>query len=285
MTDSSVTESITQSTFSTIDMSKGKQINISSGQSLTHSKDKTSHRTTGTIKTDTIAQSPLFTLDMSKATQTHYSSGQSFTSLWNKTSTTESSISTIFTSAAHKTVRKTGFTNDQRNNGDKSTSIGQSKGIFKGTNKYVKEDTNEANFSNTIYQDSYNTDRTSAMPTSNQTYGLGGASISVYAVVNKLKKLENTAETYTDAAYGEYDHLHDIQNRRNCPQEKLYYSHGALRNEEDQTYDSSDFGNGKFNEGNALYDHSFSVVEGDYMSNENHDSHNSNNADIYDKAS
>lgn len=47
MTDSSVTESSTQSMYSTIDNSKGKQTNISPGQSLSPAKDKTSHRSTG----------------------------------------------------------------------------------------------------------------------------------------------------------------------------------------------------------------------------------------------
>lgn len=150
----------------------------------------------------------------------------------------------------------------------------------------MKENENQAHFSNTIYQDSNNTsDRKSAMPTSNQTYGLDGASTPVYAEVNKSKKLENPDETYTDAGYGEYDHLHDIQNRKTCPQENIYDSHGTPRNEEDQTYHSADLGKGKLNEGNDVYDHSFSVVEGDYMSNGSHDSHNSNNAYIYDKTS
>ncbi|CAG2185253.1 unnamed protein product [Mytilus edulis] len=156
--DSSVSESITQSTLSSIDISKGKQVKFTPSQSLTPAK--------------------------------------------------------------------------------------RSKGIFKETTKSVKEDKNQTHFSNTIYQDSNNTsDRTSAVPLSNQMYGLSGANTPVYAVVNKLKKLENTDATYTDTGYGEYDHLHDIQNRKICPNENGYHSHGAPRNEEDQTYDSSDFGN------------------------------------------
>ncbi|VDI50582.1 Hypothetical predicted protein [Mytilus galloprovincialis] len=230
---------------------------------------------TGPINTKTITQSWLFTLEMSKGAHTRTSSEPLNTSSSHKTSPTGAIIGGILGACCILFVSAVLIVCKIR-----------SKGIFKETTKSVKEDINQTHFSNTIYQDSNNIlDKTSAMPTSHQTYGLAGACTPVYAVVNKVNKHENTDETYTDAEYGEYDHLHDIQNRIICPNENMYHSHGAARNEEDQTYDSSDFGNRKLNEGNDLYDHSFSVVEGDYMSNENHDSHNRYNANIYDKAS
>ncbi|VDI68640.1 Hypothetical predicted protein [Mytilus galloprovincialis] len=313
-TNNAVTEPNTQRPLFTTVINKDKQTNTSSGHMLTPAKDKNNHRTTGINITETKTQNPLFTVETSKGTLINTLSGHAFLSSKDSTSpcTTESTLYTMFTSAAPNTISKTGFTNDQRDNGDKSTSVGvviggilgaccilfitavlvvckiRSKGIFKQTTKCVKEDTTQTNFSNTIYQDpNEKTDRTSAMSLSNQTYGLNGANTPVYAVVNKLQKLENTDVTYTDEGCGEYDHLHDIQNRKMCQQENLYDSHGAPRNEEDQTYDSSYFGKRISNDGNEVYDHSFSVVGREYFSNENHDSHNRNNvnANIYDKAS
>ncbi|XP_076082979.1 uncharacterized protein LOC143054019 isoform X2 [Mytilus galloprovincialis] len=243
-TNSSVTETITKSTLTTIDTSKDKQINISPGQSLTFAKGNKSLHTQGPINTKTITQSWLFTLEMSKGAHARTSLEPLITSSSHKTSPT-----------ARKTFRETDFRNNQNNNEDKSTSIGamiggilgaccilfvsavliickiRSKGIFKETTKSVKEDTNQTHFSNIIYQDSNNTsDRTSAVSLSNQIYGLSGANTSVYAVVNKLRKLENTDATYTDTGYGEYDHLHDIHNRRICPYVNAYHSHDAPRN-------------------------------------------------------
>ncbi|XP_052059260.1 uncharacterized protein LOC127699910 [Mytilus californianus] len=159
-------------------------------------------------------------------------------------------------------------------------------GVFKETSKQNKQETSKMQFSKIAYQDSNNTtDKTSTTSTSNETHGLAENSTAVYAVVNKIKTPGNINDTYTDAGYGEYDHLHDIQNRRISPQEHLYHSHGAPRNEDDQTYDSSDFGKGKCNDGNGLYDQSFSVIEEEYSysTNKNHD--NSNSIGIYDKAS
>lgn len=124
--------------------------------------------------------------------------------------------------------------------------------------------------SKTISQESNITSKiTIAITTSNQTYGVGETSTAVYAVVNKLKEMETIQETYNDGADGEYDHLHELQNRIIVPQENVYNSHGASRNEDDPTYDSSDFGNAKFMKANITYDKSFSVIEGDYtwMSN------------------
>ncbi|CAC5422649.1 unnamed protein product [Mytilus coruscus] len=138
-------------------------------------------------------------------------------------------------------------------------------GIFKESSKHHKQETSQIQFSKTTYQDSNNTtDKRSTTTTSNETYGLAENSTAVYAVVNKIKKPENRNETYTDAGNGEYDHLHDIQNRKICSQENLYHSHGAPRNKDDQTYDNSDFGKRKCNHGNSLYDQSFSVVEEEY---------------------
>lgn len=148
----------------------------------------------------------------------------------------------------------------------------RSKVIFKETSNNDNENTNQVHLSKTINQGSNITsDITNAITTSNQTYGVGETTCStaVYAVVNKLKKPENIQETYIDAGDGEYDHLHDIQNRRNVSQENMYHSYGAPRNDDDPTYDSSNFGNAKCTKGNNTYDRSFSVVEGDYrqMSN------------------
>ncbi|CAC5420808.1 unnamed protein product [Mytilus coruscus] len=190
----------------------------------------------------------------------------------------------MVSSAAAKFKRKIVYSNDQTDNGKNSTSTGaviggilgacsilaisavlivcklRSKGIFKESNNYDNGNTNHAHFSKTIGQDSNSiSDITNAITTSNQTYGIGETSTVVYAVVNKLKKPENIQETYIDAADGEYDHLHDIQNRRIVPQENVYHSHEVSRNKDDLTYDSSNFANGKFNKGNNIYDQSFSM--------------------------
>ncbi|CAC5423546.1 unnamed protein product [Mytilus coruscus] len=157
-------------------------------------------------------------------------------------------------------------------------------GVFKESSKHDKQETSQMEFSKSPYQDSnITTDkRSTTTTTSNETYGLSENSTPVYAVVNKIKTPRNINETYTDAGYGEYDHLHNIQNRRISLQENLYHSHGAPRNEEDQTYDSSDFGKGKFNDGNGVYDQSFSVVEGEYSYSTNKNHENSNTMGIYD---
>ncbi|CAC5412558.1 unnamed protein product [Mytilus coruscus] len=141
----------------------------------------------------------------------------------------------------------------------------RSKRIFQKSDKCDNGGTIQLQCSKSNYQDSNNTsERTSAIPTTNQTYGLDETSTAVYAVVNKLKKPENIKETYIDAAYGEYDHLNDIQNRMIGLQENVYNSHGAYQHEDYQTYDSSNFGNAKCNKGSDIYDKSFSVVVGDY---------------------
>ncbi|VDI66515.1 Hypothetical predicted protein [Mytilus galloprovincialis] len=141
-------------------------------------------------------------------------------------------------------------------------------------------------FSKATYQDSnITTDNRSTKPTSNETYGLVENSTAVYAVVNKIKTPENINETYADAGYGEYDHLHDIQNRRIIHQENMYHSHGVPQNEEDQTYDSSNFSKEKCNDGNSLYDQSCSLVEGEYSYSTNTNPDNSNTINIYDKIS
>lgn len=160
-------------------------------------------------------------------------------------------------------------------------------GFFKKSTKHHNQESSQMVFSKATYQDSNNTrdKRSTTLITSNETYGLAVNSSAVYAVVNKIKTSGITDETYTDAGYGEYDHLHDIQNRRIIHQENLYHSHGAPRNEKDLTYDSSDFGKGKTYDGNGVYDHSFLLVEGEhaYSTNGNHD--NSITIAIYDKVS
>ncbi|CAC5422645.1 unnamed protein product [Mytilus coruscus] len=153
----------------------------------------------------------------------------------------------------------------------------RSKGIFKESDTYENGETSQLHFSNTNNQDSTNT-------RNRKINDLFETSASRYSVVNNLTKPENMNETYTDAADGEYDVLHDKQNIRMCPTENVYHSHGAHRNEDCLTYDSADFGKGKCNDGNGLYDTSFSVVEGDYsyMSYKNRD--HSMTTDIYDKS-
>ncbi|CAG2195936.1 unnamed protein product [Mytilus edulis] len=118
-------------------------------------------------------------------------------------------------------------------------------GVFKESSTIDKQEPSQMEFSKATYQDSnVTTDNRSTKPTSNETYGLVENSTAVYAVVYKTKTTQNINETYTDAGYGEYDHLHGIQNRRIIQQENMYHSHRSTQNEEDQTYDSSNFSKG-----------------------------------------
>ncbi|XP_063405668.1 uncharacterized protein LOC134689632 [Mytilus trossulus] len=159
-------------------------------------------------------------------------------------------------------------------------------GVFKESSTNDQEEPSQMEFSKATYQDSnIAKDNKSTKPTSNETYGLVENSTAVYAVVNKIKTPQNNNETFTDAGYGEYDHLHDIQNRRIIHQENMYHSHNAPQNEEDQTYDSSNFSKGKCNDGNSLYDQSCSLVEGEYSYSTNKNLDNSNTMGIYDKIS
>lgn len=70
-----------------------------------------------------------------------------------------------------------------------------------------------------------------------------------------------------------------------CQLENLYHSHRSPQNEEDQTYDSSDFGVGKCTDGNGLYDQSISLVEEEYSYSTHTNLENTNDMGIYDKAS
>lgn len=159
-------------------------------------------------------------------------------------------------------------------------------GVFKKTSKHLKQETSRIDFSQATYQDSNNTtNKINATTTSNETYGLASNSTAVYAVVNKIKTPKTSNEIYTDAAYGEYDHLHNIQNRKMCQQENVYHSHRLPQNEEDQTYDSSDFGVAKCNGGQGLYDQSFAVVEEEYSYSTNKNQDNTNDMSLYDKSS
>lgn len=159
-------------------------------------------------------------------------------------------------------------------------------GVFKEISTHDQQEPSQMEFSKATYQDSNITaDNRSTKPTSNETYGLVENSTAVYAVVNKIKTPKEINETYADAGYGEYDHLHDIQNRRIIHQENMYHSHGAPQNEEDQTYDSSNFAKGQCNDGNSLYDQSCSFVEGEYSYSTNKNPDNSNTIGIYDKIS
>lgn len=158
-------------------------------------------------------------------------------------------------------------------------------GLFKQSSKHDKEESSQMQFSKAVYQDSNdNAEKKSTATTSNETYGLTENSTAVYAVVNKRKEPGNINDTYTDAAYGQYDHLHDIQNRKISPQENLYHSHGTSRNEEDLTYDRSDFGKGKTHGGNGLYDQSITLVEEEYSYSTHTNLEYTNNMGIYDKA-
>ncbi|CAG2195935.1 unnamed protein product [Mytilus edulis] len=159
-------------------------------------------------------------------------------------------------------------------------------GVFKESSTIDKQEPSQMEFSKATYQDSnVTTDNRSTKPTSNETYGLVENSTAVYAVVYKTKTTQNINETYTDAGYGEYDHLHGIQNRRIIQQENMYHSHRSTQNEEDQTYDSSNFSKGKCNDVNSLYDQSCSLVEGEYSYSTNRILDNSNTIGIYDKIS
>lgn len=157
-------------------------------------------------------------------------------------------------------------------------------GVFKKTSTHLKQETSRIDFSQATYQDSNKTtNKINATSTLNETYGRN--STAVYAVVNKIKTPKTSNEIYTDAAYGQYDHLNDIQNRKMCQQEKVYHSHRLPQNGEDQTYDSSDFGVGKSNGGQDLYDQSFTVVEEKYSYSTNKVHDNTNDMSIYDKSS
>ncbi|VDI02772.1 Hypothetical predicted protein [Mytilus galloprovincialis] len=153
----------------------------------------------------------------------------------------------------------------------------RSKGIFKESDKHEKRETSQLHSSKTINQDS-------TIKRNKKLNDLCESCASGYSVANYLDKPENINEIYTDAADGEYDILHNKQNRRICPKENVYHSHGAYRSEEGPTYDSASYVTGNSNDGNELYDTSFSVVEGNYsyMSYKNRD--NEMLSDIYDKS-
>ncbi|CAC5400083.1 unnamed protein product [Mytilus coruscus] len=163
----------------------------------------------------------------------------------------------------------------------------RSKGIFEESNTYQKGETNQLHFSKTINQELTNTrNRKNTPSTSRQINDICETGTLGYSVVNNLNEPENMNDIYTDAADGEYDILHDKQNKRMCPTETVYQSHGAYRNEDGLIYDSADFGKGNCNDGNGLYDTSCSVVEGDYscMSYKNHDINITTDTCIYDKS-
>ncbi|CAG2251813.1 unnamed protein product [Mytilus edulis] len=153
----------------------------------------------------------------------------------------------------------------------------RSKVILKESNTYEKGETSQLHLSNTINQNSTSTRNM-------KVNDLCETGASGYSDANDLNKPENMNETYYDATDGEYDVLHDKQNRTMCPLENVYHSHGAHRNEDGPTYDSAAIVKENQNDGNELYDTSFSVAEGEYsyMSYKNHD--HSMATDIYDKS-
>lgn len=156
--------------------------------------------------------------------------------------------------------------------------VSRSKGIFKESNTFEKGETSQLHFSNIINQDSTNT-------RNKKINELCKTGASEYSVVNLLTKPEHMNDTYTDAADGEYDILHGKQNRRICPTENVYHSHGVHQNEDGPTYDSAAIDKENHNDGNGLYDTSCSVVEGEYsyMSWKSHE--RSMTTDIYAKSS
>ncbi|CAC5422682.1 unnamed protein product [Mytilus coruscus] len=255
-----------------------------------------------TIDTEIKTQSPLYTFNKSKDENVNTSPDPLF-------SHGNSKIS--FQSTASLFSTKTVSRNGQREKGNKSLFTGaviggiigacsilavlavlivckiRSKGIFKESYTYQKGETNKLHFSKTIDQNlTYTSNGKNTQSTSRKINDICETGTSGYSVVNNLNKPENINEIYTDAADEEYDILHDKQNRRMCPTENVYQSHGAHKNEDGLTYDSADFGKGNCNDGNGLYDTSCSVVEGDYscMSYKNHDINITTDTCIYDKS-
>lgn len=89
-------------------------------------------------------------------------------------------------------------------------------------------------------------------------------STGIYAVVNKKDDghirivLE---ETYIDAADGEYDSLNSIGNRKIVSTDNDYDSNLGIRNQNDPTYFTSNFGLKNDERGNDVYDHSFAATD------------------------
>ncbi|XP_052059261.1 uncharacterized protein LOC127699911 [Mytilus californianus] len=161
----------------------------------------------------------------------------------------------------------------------------RSKGIFNESDKHENRETSQLHFSKTSNRDLTNTTKgTSTALASTKTNDSCEMRTLVYSAVHNINKPENMNETYTDAANGEYEFLHDKHNRRICPPDNVYHIQGEYRNEDDLTYDSASFRKGNCNDGNELYDTSFSVVEGDYsfVSYKKHDP--GMTTDIYDKS-
>ncbi|CAC5422658.1 unnamed protein product [Mytilus coruscus] len=84
--------------------------------------------------------------------------------------------------------------------------------------------------------------------TSNQTYGIASSCESnsnIYAMVNKTKTPCSSSrandDIYLDLSNGENDRLNEVQKRKILMTENLYDSNEGIRNENDPTYNSSDF--------------------------------------------
>ncbi|XP_052059266.1 uncharacterized protein LOC127699925 [Mytilus californianus] len=159
-------------------------------------------------------------------------------------------------------------------------------GFFKSANT----DKQEVQFSTEFYEHSQNPEvRTSETPISNESYGLASINSSnTYAVVNKIKKngLQTTEDTYTETSYGEYDRLNGVSKRRTDSKTNLYDSHVGIRNEYDQTYDSSNHGGRRLQLDNDVYDHTdtLSTDGSDYGYSSTLKSETRNENDVYDKA-
>lgn len=103
----------------------------------------------------------------------------------------------------------------------------------------------------------------------NSTLNLENSSIKnkstdIYAVVNKKDnghKRIVLEETYIDAPDGEYDSLNSIGNRKIVSNDNDYDSNLGIRNQNDPTYFTSNFGLKNDERGNDVYDHSFAATD------------------------
>lgn len=89
-------------------------------------------------------------------------------------------------------------------------------------------------------------------------------STDIYAVVNKKNnwhKRIDLEETYIHAPDGEYDSLISFGNRRIVSNENDYDSNLGIRNQNDPTYFTSNFGLKSDERGNDVYDHSFAAID------------------------
>ncbi|CAC5421198.1 unnamed protein product [Mytilus coruscus] len=158
--------------------------------------------------------------------------------------------------------------------------------FFKSTNT----DKQKVQLSTEFYEHSQNLEvRTSETPASNNSYGSATIhSSNTYVVINKIKKngLLTIEDTYTEISYGDYDRLNGVSIRRTDYKTNVYDSHVGIRNESDQTYDSSNHGGRKLQLDHDVYDHTdtLSTDGSDYGYSSILKSETRNENDVYDKA-